>query len=48
LFCDFTVVAENSNAAIEHLEKEHSIAAGEDDLQNYCLIIRYFSDEKES
>ena len=48
LFCDFTVVAESSDAAIEHLGKEHSIDAGQDDLQNYCLIIRYFSEQKES
>jgi hypothetical protein len=48
LFCDFTVVAENSAPAIDHLGKEHSIDADESDLQNYCLIIRYFSENKES
>lgn len=48
LFCDFTVVAEDSKAAIEHLGKEHDIASGDDDLQNYCLMIRYFAEDKES
>jgi hypothetical protein len=48
LFCDFTVVAENSKAAIEHLGKEHDIVADTDDLQNYCLVIRYFSEDKET
>lgn len=48
LFCDFTVVAETSKAALEHLSKEHEIMANEDDLQKYCLVIRYFVQEKES
>ena len=48
LFCDFTVVAENADPAIEHLGKEHSIDADEDDLQNYCLIIRYFAEKNQS
>jgi hypothetical protein len=48
LFCDFTVVSENNQAAVEHLAKEHDIVAGDDDLQNYCLVIRYFSEDKES
>ena len=48
LFCNFNVIAETSGPAIEHLNKEHSIEAGDDDLKNYCLIIRYFSENKES
>jgi hypothetical protein len=47
LFCDFTVVAESSEPAIKHLGKEHSIDADENDLQNYCLVVRYFSEDKE-
>jgi hypothetical protein len=42
------VVAENADPAIEHLGKEHSIDASEDDLQNYCLIIRYFAEKQKS
>ena len=48
LFCDFMVVAESGDQAIEHLSAAHSIDAGDEDLQNYCLIIRYFSEKKES
>ena len=48
LFCDFMVVAEDGTPAIDHLGKEHSIDASEDDLQNYCLIIRNFAEKQES
>jgi hypothetical protein len=48
LFCDFTVIAETNQNAIEHLAKEHEILAGDDDLQNYCLVIRYFSENENS
>lgn len=45
LFCQHEVVSSDSDPMIEHLDKEHDIRSGGDEVERYCLVIEFVEPE---